>query len=145
MKLAYLELTSYRVGSHYYGKLKCKEEKEPIELNMRIRKCEIDSYWEPDFMYQVGNRTSKFPHKFRIIEKAIRFCSIFIPDAILVEGDHCTHEPMEILNTPKGVDTHKLNSIWKECEQLGWWDNENKVQKLSDGWFEIIEEYTNEN
>ncbi len=147
MKLVYLDVMSYRVSAnpHYWGKLKCRGE-ESIELAMRLKSTDLWAYSEPDYTWQVGDRSSRFPSYDRLKRLALKFCGIHIPDAILVEGDSWAHQPMEILNKPGGLDVHKLNAMWKECERLGWWDygNEDKVQKLSDEWFKSIKGATDE-
>ena len=153
MKTAYLEITTW-VGSsivwyakHYYAKIRfgdgtvnvrCKlAKKETGKLNVESRE---DFF--PGSKYRVGEETTRFSNKKKLIREAIK---LFKKDPhgydVLLEGDHCWADPMKMLVGPKDV-MGKANSLWELFERRKGWDcpeeEEKEVRKITNKWDKIV-------
>jgi hypothetical protein len=140
--VCYLRISTF-VGScvwcatHWYGKLICGKKKIDVLCTLTQEAADRFNQADPSTNpYRAGETTGRFPSKIALITAAMiqwqqtgaRF---------LIQGDPATWEPQWVLAGPEDVRT-RINAIFAECEQLGWWGkNADKVGRLSNKWEQI--------
>lgn len=153
MKTSYLEIFTWAGSSvvwfakHYYGKIWFGDKNIDVEyvlIKKDTTKLNIDSREDffPGSKYKIGETTSRFLDKERLIKEAIK---LFKKDSyeydVLLEGDHCTCDPQKMLIGPDGI-SEKANLIWEQFESYDGWNcqksEEQEVRKICDRWDEIV-------
>jgi hypothetical protein len=144
-KVVYLNITSYYiVGRHYHGQLKQRAgTHRTVDITKILSAAEAAWLNRTGDHYTEGSETSRFTTTSELTEQAKEIWLDYFPEArVLMIGDTDIREPMKIV-AHINMDTEivaVLNSIFENCEKLGWWDkgNEQECGRLSKRWFSIL-------
>lgn len=144
MSIVYLEISSY-IGwqsnaTHYYGKLVSNG--DSFSLQHALTKQESRLWSTPDFTYDEGIEVEGFLTKTEIIQLALETYKDYFPNtSILVLGSHIYLEPQLVLDMKNKNKMERLNLLFKQAEEIGFWDNdEAQMQKIEDEWRSVLNE-----
>ena len=150
--IVYLSITTYKSSvthaKHYYGTLKIKDH-DPICLEKTltaVEAAELNRY-ESDYGWEEGFTTTRLRDENDARQLGISSWREFYPNAqVLIEGEPHWAEPQPILAGLTPDQRIPLNTLYLECEELGWWENGNdaEVSARNKEWHNLLAQYLEE-
>lgn len=118
--IVYLSITSYSVGWHWYGRLRCGDQEADLQHVMTAAEAKQANDRQSCGDWEEGSFTSAFPTEKALTAEAKRNWRGTLPDtALLVAAYHYEIGPFEVLDGPPEL-VKGLNDINTRAQKV-WW------------------------
>lgn len=153
--VAFLSLTSFMGAvpgaSHWYANIWFNKEKVEVAHELSTREAALMNKsdgkdFEGDFIWSPGDTVSRYRSKEDAIKVAKETWREIAPEAkVLIEGESYVAEPQPILGGLPVEIMDELNTLYQQCESLGWYDegNDAEVEMIYKTWIARLEEVIN--
>lgn len=140
-RIVYLDITTWGYA-HYYGTIRCVGKKVDVLYTLTDKDAAHFNFLDKWQSYEAGDSSARFPSRELLIKEAVvlfreEFCP---PGIVLIEGRNSVIEPQPTLfGFIPSEDVDALNAIWKQCEDLGWWDHDaDAIEDLCRTWYDAL-------
>lgn len=153
--VAYLKVTTWKnvlgYASHYYGRIDLNDKTSPdIDVKKNLTAEEAKALWKIDKrrgeykpVWKEGESCASFLDEQALYDAAIKL----LPKGFnaLVVGDTYVLEPQTIIWAKSKFRRHKnrINKLAKLAEEIGYWDDEEKMKEICEEWSQLFEEIKN--